>query len=396
MKIPVALLLLAVMSLPALAQRERCGTAEPGPPPGPFPPSDCGYWTNNPQPEYEPSFYFSIPVVFHVIMHQNGDGYLSPTTLQDQIDILNEDFRAIAGSAGAPGTNGRIRFHLATTDPNGTPTTGITYSTNNAWYVDSGNYWTSLHWDTHRYMNIYTNAPPCCFGYVSGFPSEGIAGRADDRVVLWWEAVGREPTSGWPLNQGRTATHEAGHYLGCYHTFCGGCGSDSDCYGTGDLICDTNGEKKATIGCPSSKSSCGSPDPFHNYMDYTDDGCLWEFTPEQVNRMRCTLEHWRPDLATRSDLALDVNQNAVVDGDTLTLTTCGGIPGGLSLLVNVEVNGSPYFVQLDLGPFDGLGCRSFGGPVSAVFAGIIASFKTFGFYELGELGVSNQATVIFQ
>lgn len=290
------LLSLILVTLPTFAQRERCGTPEPKAGRFTSVPADCGYFTNAPQPEYEPSFFYDVPVVFHVIENTSGDGFLSPATIQDQIDILNEDFQAIAGSPGAPGTDGKIRFHLATTDPGGSPTTGITYSTNNNWFQDSGNYWNSLAWDTNRYLNVYTNAVPCCYGYVSGFPSQGIAGQANDRIVLWWEAVGRDPTPGWPLNMGRTATHEVGHYLGLYHTFCGGCGSAANCYSTGDLICDTNGESTATLGCPMFKSSCGNADPIHNYMDYTDDPCLWEFTPEQVNRMRCTLPNWRPDL----------------------------------------------------------------------------------------------------
>ncbi len=290
------LLSLILVTLPTFAQRERCGTPEPKAGRFTSVPADCGYFTNAPQPEYEPSFFYDVPVVFHVIENTSGDGFLSPATIQDQIDILNEDFQAIAGSPGAPGTDGKIRFHLATTDPGGSPTTGITYSTNNNWFQDSGNYWNSLAWDTNRYLNVYTNAVPCCYGYVSGFPSQGIAGQANDRVVLWWEAVGRDPTPGWPLNMGRTATHEVGHYLGLYHTFCGGCGSAANCYSTGDLICDTNGESTATLGCPMFKSSCGNSDPIHNYMDYTDDPCLWEFTPEQVNRVRCTLIHWRPDV----------------------------------------------------------------------------------------------------
>jgi len=340
-------LLLALGALPAQAQRQRCGTPEPTP----FPAgaradaTDCGYLTNTPQPEYEPTCTYHIQVVFHVMQHTSGDGFLDPVTIQDQIDILNEDLQAIPGTPGAPGTNAKIQFHLATIDPDGNPTTGITYSTNNNWYFDSGNYWGPLAWDTNRYMNIYTNAVPCCYGYVSDFPSQGIAGQTDDRIVLWWEAVGRNPTAGWPLNMGRTATHEVGHYLGLYHTFCGGCGSDAACYSTGDLICDTNGEANSTSGCPGSKSSCGSPDPFHNYMDYTDDPCIWEFTPEQVNRMRCTLINWRSDVYETSSAAIgasfctslpnssgssatiSASGDASIAANDLTLNTAGGALG---------------------------------------------------------------------
>lgn len=326
----LTLLSLTLFATPAFAQRQRCGSPEPEARgiDSRSPPSDCGYFTNTPKPEYDPSFFYNIPVVFHVIENNSGNGYLSPATIQDQIDILNEDFQAIAGSPGAPGTNAEIRFHLAQIDPDGNPTTGITYVTSNSWYVDSGNYWSSQAWDTNHYLNIYTNAPPCCYGYVSGFPSEGIAGQASDRVVLWWEAVGRDPTSGWPLNMGRTATHEVGHYLGLYHTFCGGCGSDVACYSTGDLICDTNGESTSTLGCPGSKSSCGSADPIHNYMDYTDDPCLWEFTPEQVNRMRCTLEHWRTDLYETSPSHVRPSTGVTGIGGTVTVPSSAGDAGG--------------------------------------------------------------------
>jgi len=318
-------------AITAQAQRARCGAPGrlPGSPGFADSASDCDYFTNNPQPENDPTFYYDIPVVFHVIQATSGAGYLSPKTIQDQVDVLNEDFQALPGSPGAPGADGRIRFHLAMTDPAGNPTNGITYTVNDSWYQDSGNYWSSLAWDTHRYLNIYTNSPPCCYGYVPGFPSEGLAGQDSDRVVIWWAAVGTEATSGWPLNMGRTGTHEVGHYLGLYHTFDGGCSSSSACYTTGDLICDTNRESQSTLGCPSSKSSCGSPDPFHNYMDYTDDPCLWEFTPEQVNRMRCTLKYWRPDLflsfAAKETVRLGTppNPEALLPGQTSAPVVAG-------------------------------------------------------------------------
>lgn len=294
----LSLTLLLMVAPVDAQQRNRCGTSDRAPMKSgvTVAPSDCGYWTNTPQPEYEPTFFYDIPVVFHVIQNSSGTGFLDVATIQEQIDVLNEDFQAIPGSLGAPGTNGMIRFHLATSDPSGAPTSGITYTINNNWFQDSGNYWNTLAWDTNRYLNIYTNAVPCCYGYVADFPQTGIVGTPEDRVVLWYDAVGRDGTPGWPANRGRTASHEVGHYLGLYHTFDSGCGSSSNCYGTGDLICDTNGEANPTSGCPSSKSSCGSPDPIHNYMDYSNDDCMWEFTPEQVNRMRCIMVHWRPNL----------------------------------------------------------------------------------------------------
>jgi hypothetical protein len=388
--------MLTLMAFSAQAQKNRCGTFEPDMTTTEFLMlSDCGYLTNNPNPIHDPSFYYTIPVVFHVIQDNSGDGYLSPETINDQIYILNEDFRAIHGSPGAPGANARIIFQLATTDPSGNPTTGITYSTNNTWFQDNGSYWNSLAWDTNRYLNIYSNAVPCCYGYVSDFPANGVAGDTNDRIVVWWEAVGRDPTSGWPLNMGRTGTHEVGHYLGIYHTFCGGCGSAANCDTTADLICDTNGESQATLGCPGSKNSCGNSDPIHNYMDYTDDPCLWEFTPEQVNRMRCTLEDWRPDVFGTCDFALDLNQNEVSAGDTLDLTSRGGTTGQLNLLVAVNINGSPTFVKIDLGAYDSQGERPFSGTVPPGITGVVATFQSLGFYTPGTLGFSNQQVVSF-
>jgi len=328
------LVLLAQLTPLAPAQRQRCGTPSPVGLPSEVP-SDCGYLTNDPEPEYEPSCTYHVPVVFHVIQNTSGSGFLSAQTIQDQIDVLNEDFNAIPGSPGAPGTEARIQFHLATEDPGGNPTTGITYSANNSWFQDNGTYWNSLAWDTHRYMNIYTNEVPCCYGYVSDFPGNGVAGDPDDRIVLWWEAVGKDPTPGWPLNMGRTATHEVGHYLGLYHTFDSGCGSATNCYGTSDLICDTEQQANPTSGCPSSSNSCGSPNPIHNYMDYTDDPCLWEFTPEQVNRMRCNLVHWRPDVWSTSSTDL---------GDSYCTSTpnSSGAPGVIS------ASGNPSLALNDL------------------------------------------------
>ena len=101
---------------------------------------------------------------------------VSLAQVQSQIDVLNEDFLALAGSNGADGTDIQIQFYLAEVDPNGNATNGVTYSNNTSWYNDSGSYWNSLAWDTNRYLNIYTNSAGGFLGYVPDLPQGGIAG----------------------------------------------------------------------------------------------------------------------------------------------------------------------------------------------------------------------------
>jgi hypothetical protein len=301
--------------------------------------SDCDWNSTNPDQMYSPTFVYNIPVVFHVIQHTNGDGALSPATIQDQIDVLNEDFRAVQGSPGAPGFDTMIQFHLATVDPDGAPTTGITYSTNDAWHNDewtTPGYWEVLQWDPLRYLNVYTLNTVGYYGYYWGTP-----GSIEDGVYLWWLYVGKNSSATSASdNYGRTATHEIGHYFGLHHTFEGGC-AGSDCYASGDLICDTNPHASATYGCPSSQQSCGSEVPVRNYMNYTDDNCMWEFTEEQTRRMRCRTQWYRPNLAETGSGCGVAKPYCDTTPNSVGTSALIGHAGSLSITMNdLELNAS--------------------------------------------------------
>ena len=291
--------LVLVVGTPALADppaRRTCGTVTPQV--SFLAPSDCDLGRTVINGEYEDGRTLVVQVVFHVIETTSGLGALTEDHIRSQIDILNEDFQGIVGTPGEGGANSQIQFALARFDPAGNPTNGIDRVVSNTFFTDPGagsfnnDMKIALNWDPTRYLNIYTNdCAQGLLGYAT-FPATE-AGDTQDGVVLLWESVGRNGPGGPPYNQGRTATHEIGHYLGLFHTFEGGCSPAS--YTSGDLIADTQAESQPIYDCvPNTPSGCGAGlAPIDNYMDYTNDTCMDHFTAEQANRMRCSIMNYR-------------------------------------------------------------------------------------------------------
>jgi len=207
----------------------------------------------------------TINVYFHVIRRGTGvsNGDITSTMITNQINVLKNAYAAWGWN-----------FNLVTT----------TRTTNSTWYT--GCYGSSettmknaLRQGTADDLNIYSCAPSGgILGYAT-FPSSYASQPKKDGVVILYSSVPGGTAS--PYNLGDTATHEVGHWMGLYHTFQGGCS------GSGDFVSDTPAEASAAFGCPSGRNTCSTAgnDPITNFMDYTDDSCMFQFTSGQDARM---------------------------------------------------------------------------------------------------------------
>jgi hypothetical protein len=211
-----------------------------------------------------------VPVYFHVINQgpgvENGDVPLS--MIQAQMRVLNAGF-----------ANSGFQFNLVAVDR----------TTNAAWFNMAPGTEAELQAKTalrkggNDALNVYTTFGGGLLGW-SYFPSilETSSRPLDGVVVLHSSLPGG---SAAPYNLGDTVTHEVGHWVALYHTFDGKCGS------TGDYVADTPAERTPAFSCPTGRDTCVGAkatglDPIENFMDYTDDRCMFRFTPQQSARMQ--------------------------------------------------------------------------------------------------------------
>ncbi|MEM6684301.1 MAG: M43 family zinc metalloprotease [Bacteroidota bacterium] len=234
----------------------------------------------------------TIPVVVHVL-YTNSTNNISEAQIQSQIDVINEDFRRTnpdATGKWSQAADTEIQFCMATIDPNGNATIGITRKavTRTDWGTSDAMKRSSQGgvdpWDTTEYLNMWvvprmTSGGRTILGYAQ-FPGGSAA---TDGVVMAYNYFGRVGNVSAPFDGGRTTTHEIGHYLNLRHIW-----GDANC--GNDFVSDTPTQQAPSSGCPSNNFSCGSTDMVENYMDYSNDSCMNLFTQGQKSRMRAVLD----------------------------------------------------------------------------------------------------------
>jgi len=211
----------------------------------------------------------TIPVYWHVINKGTGisNGDIPQSQIDSQISVLNAAY-----------ANSGWQFSLA----------GVDRTTNATWYTCSGGTCESQMKNALRKgsaddLNIYSNNMGGGLLGWATFPSSYASQPKADGVVLLYSSV--PGGSAAPYNLGDTGTHEVGHWMGLYHTFQGGCVKSAT---GGDGVGDTPAERSPAYGCPVGRDTCrniAGLDPIYNFMDYTDDACMNDFTAGQETRM---------------------------------------------------------------------------------------------------------------
>jgi hypothetical protein len=214
----------------------------------------------------------TVSVYFHVIRRGTGtsNGDVPQSWLTAQINVLNNAYSSATGGFNTP-----FRFVQA----------GVDRTTNTSWFnmtpgsaaeTQAKN---ALRIGGANVLNFYTaNPTDGTLGWAT-FPWWYAGDPQDDGVVCLYSSL--PGGSAAPYNLGDTGTHEIGHWLGLYHTFQGGCTTNND------FVSDTPQERSPAFGCPTGRNTCTASgvDPITNFMDYTDDSCMFKFTAGQSARM---------------------------------------------------------------------------------------------------------------
>jgi hypothetical protein len=226
-----------------------------------------------------------IPVVVNVLYRTAAEN-ISDAQIQSQIDVMNEDYNATNSDVTKTPSlfsglvaDVDVRFVLLAVNRK--------YSSKRSWNLNDDMKRTSKGGidptDPAHNLNMWTvNKMSSGGSTILGYAQFPGGDPATDGVVIGYNFFGRTGTVSAPFDKGRTATHEVGHWLNLRHIW-----GDATC--GNDFVDDTPVHNTANYGCPAAghKSTCtGTPvEMTMNYMDYTDDACMYMFSQGQKSRM---------------------------------------------------------------------------------------------------------------
>lgn len=251
---------------------------------------------------------YTIPIVFHIVYNAAAENVsnacIAATVASFNADFRkqNADFATKCPSVFQPlGADWEIQFCLASKDPQGAASNGITrnQTTQTSFTTDDKVKFTAQGgadvWDHTKYVNMWIcNLGGGLLGYGT-FPGGSAS---TDGVVCHYKYLVQSGGCGAPPYQlGRTTVHELGHYFNLRHIW-----GDANC--GDDQVADTPTQQTSNFSCPTfphvTCSNGPNGDMFMNYMDYVDDPCMVMFTAGQKTRMLATLNGARAGLKTSS------------------------------------------------------------------------------------------------
>lgn len=244
-----------------------------------------------------------VPVAVHVVWHTPEEN-ISDEQIESQLEVLNQDFRGtnfeipeVHPLFDELASDLEIEFCLVAITRTPTEIAGITNifseGKRRLCYSDLGG---RDGFAPAHYLNIWVAGRNDGALGSATFPDEGLAKPKEDGLYIRPDAFGTTGTVSPPFDLGRTCTHELGHYFNLQHLW--GPNEDNFNCNQDDGIADTPLQANTYQGtCPTLPPlSCGSPDMFMNFMNFTEDACMAIFTPDQKTAVLLTLQTYRQGL----------------------------------------------------------------------------------------------------